>query len=69
MPSGSGRTSGSFLTPFIWNKLARTFAISEKKKLSLVANITISIFPTQFTDKKRVILIGYFQTAAQMNSR
>lgn len=32
MPSASGRTSGSFLTPFIWNKLALTFAISEKKK-------------------------------------
>lgn len=31
-PSGSGKTKASFLTPFIWNKLALTFAISETKK-------------------------------------
>lgn len=36
IPSGSGRTSGSFLTPFIWNKLARTFAISAKKETYLL---------------------------------
>lgn len=42
-PSGSGRTSGSFLTPFIWNKLARTFAISVKKKIHLLATCTTSV--------------------------
>lgn len=35
MPSASGNISGSFLTPFIWNKLARTLAISENKRESV----------------------------------
>lgn len=38
VPSASGKTNGSFLTPFIWNKLALTFAISETKQKNTFKN-------------------------------
>lgn len=35
VPCASGRISGSFFIPFTWNKLDRTFAISETNKKEL----------------------------------
>lgn len=41
-PSGSGKTSGSFFTPLIWNRLARTFAISVTWKNDSTINTSSS---------------------------